>query len=1316
MSRRRSLSDASARQARSFSFIGSSYARRLRVETLEDRRMLALLTVTNLNDSGAGSLREAITTANGSTGVADDIIFDAGLRGVINLASQLPTITDPLTIDGDNKIGLNARGGADGTVGNGDGYRIFDIDDDDADNDIDVSLSGLALTGGDVSGVGGAIRNTENLTLQQSNITGNAASTTGNTANSAGGGGIYTYSGAVTLTDSMVSENNSRGDDAGGGGILSRQSTLTLMSSTVSGNSTRGSFAPGGGIFSRQGTVTLVSSTVSGNSTSRDFAGGGGIAASSSALTLTSSTVSGNYTSGRDSSGGGIAATSGTLTITSSTVTENSTSGARANGGGIRFQQGTVTLVSSMVSENNSSGNGGGIHTRHTELILADSTVSENTGDDGGGISTRYGALTLTRSTVSGNSVSGSVDQGGGIHTVLTAVALLDSTVTNNASARSSGGGVYVGNSSGNPEFTISNSIIAGNTAAGTAPDLRPNPGSTLDISHSLIGDNAGTALTEAQVADGNGNLIGSAAGGGIINPRLGPLADNGGPTFTHALLDDSPAIDAGNSALLIDQRGLPRPFDVVSLPNTTGNGSDIGAFERQTAPSTFLPSDVTVFFETTSDVDLSPTRIIEESGAAVTVTLTVSGGEFAAPADGSGVGGGVTASLADPQVVTLVGRADDVNFYLDNPANLQYSPPAGVVGDNAAAIAATVDGTLLGTVSLNVLELPSLVVDTTADVVDMFDLVTSLREAIALADNSSGADTITFDAGVFTGGTANQIDLDGSQLEVFDSLTIDATALTENVTIDAQQMSRVLMIGTERDTFDVSLAGLSITGGDVGRIGGGVLFNARGTLTLNQSEVSRNTGAGGGGIASLFGALTLTDSTVTENSTRGDYVGGGILTDSGAVTLIDSTVSGNSTTGRNAPGGGIFTDSGAITLTRSTVTGNSTVGSRADGGGISTDSGAITLTNSTVSGNSTAGFYAYGGGIKTFSGAVTLNSSTVSGNSTTDSGAAGGGIFTFFGSVTLIDSTVAGNTAAQAEGGGVFNVNSYGSPTFTMENSIIAGNSAGRGSPDLQYDLSSTLNISYSLIGDNEGTTFTEAQTADGNGNLIGSAAGSGIIDPLLGPLADNGGPTQTHALLPGSPALNSGDPSIPFLATEFDQRGVGYSRVAFDRIDIGAYEAHVTSSADFDADGDVDGSDFLAWQRGFGKANALRTDGNSDDDTDVDASDLAVWTLSYGNAVPPPAGELSAVSDQPLAAASGQLVDAAMAWALLDAPVDDETEAVDEQPTLDASAFASSVNVRVAATPQSRTAYRSEEDASDADDTADPWLSDELLEQVFR
>ena len=273
-----------------------------------------------------------------------------------------------------------------------------------------------------------------------------------------------------------------------------------------------------------------------------------------------------------------------------------------------------------------------------------------------------------------------------------------------------------------------------------------------------------------------------------------------------------------------------------------------------------------------------------------------------------------------------------------------------------------------------------------------------------------------------------------------------------------------------------------------------------------------------------------------------------------GTGAMIDVELIGLTLTGGDIMGGsgGAIRSLENLTVTSSTVSGNSATGFGALGGGINS-SGALTLTQSTVSGNSTTGSLSSGGGIFA-NGAVTLTGSTVSGNSTSGSSARGGGMYVES-AVTLTQSTVTDNHA-NSTGGGIWNDND----PVDISGSIVAGNTVGGGNPDLRPGTG-TLTVGYSLIGDNAGTSLAEAQTPDAGGNLIGSAAGGGIIDPLLDLLADNGGPTETHALLAGSPAIHAGDPSIVFNAAEFDQRGSGFPRVLFDRIDIGAFEFNDTT-----------------------------------------------------------------------------------------------------------------------------------------------------------
>ena len=164
---------------------------------------------------------------------------------------------------------------------------------------------------------------------------------------------------------------------------------------------------------------------------------------------------------------------------------------------------------------------------------------------------------------------------------------------------------------------------------------------------------------------------------------------------------------------------------------------------------------------------------------------------------------------------------------------------------------------------------------------------------------------------------------------------------------------------------------------------------------------------------------------------------------------------------------------------------------------------------------------------------------------------------------------------------------------------------------PDLLRIGSGPLSVSYSLIGNSSGSGITPGT---GTGNLL-------EVEPLLGALQDNGGPTQTHALLPDSPGINSGDPSAVAGSNEvslYDQRGNGFDRVSGGRIDMGSLEVQSTAfrEADFDEDGDVDGSDFLAWQVNFGvTAGTTKADGDADFDGDVDGSDFLIWQTQFGD-----------------------------------------------------------------------------------------------------
>ena len=448
-----------------------------------------------------------------------------------------------------------------------------------------------------------------------------------------------------------------------------------------------------------------------------------------------------------------------------------------------------------------------------------------------------------------------------------------------------------------------------------------------------------------------------------------------------------------------------------------------------------------------------------------------------------------------------------------------------------------------------------------------------SLREAITAANNTSGEDTITFDANVFTGGDNSLIRLTQGELEIGERVSIDGTSVggvvitgdanDDDVTIAGSHITDVSasfggtpgalddllddnsrVLDTSNFDVDLTLTGLTITGGrTTGFVerGGGISFTSGGTLTLTDSTVSGNSTTGessnGGGIYTGFGAVSLVNSTLSGNSTSGFASGGGgIYNGFGDVSLVNSTLSGNSTTGYQSFGGGIFRPFnayGSLSLLNSTLSGNSTTGDRSDGGGIDTG-GDVSLVNSTLSGNSTTGYQSNGGGISFYFG---------------------GGISYVSGDITLVNSTVTGNSTSGA-GGGVFVDNAFDNTSLTINNSIVADNveNATPGtvgtSNDLVPDTDGVLTINHSVIGVTDGLRIT------GGNNLSGTAAMP--LDPLLGLLADNGGPTLTHRLLPGSPAIDAGnnalavDESGALLTT--DQRGE--TRIVDGTVDIGAYE----------------------------------------------------------------------------------------------------------------------------------------------------------------
>ncbi|MEM8680507.1 MAG: choice-of-anchor Q domain-containing protein, partial [Planctomycetota bacterium] len=459
------------------------------------------------------------------------------------------------------------------------------------------------------------------------------------------------------------------------------------------------------------------------------------------------------------------------------------------------------------------------------------------------------------------------------------------------------------------------------------------------------------------------------------------------------------------------------------------------------------------------------------------------------------------------------------------------------------------------------------LTVNTHVDPFAIFsDGTISLREAIEAANTNApagdapagdpGHDVIRFDPSM----SGESITLSVTQLLITESVTIDASALPDGITIDADNRSRHFTIAA----VDTTLRGLTLVNGRAAE--GGAIF-VGGELFLEESTLSGNVALLNGGGISLDGGsrVTIANSALSDNEADGN--GGGVhLPFTGAVTVTNSILSGNTA---NGSGGGIA-NGGTVTMTNSTLSGN---GADRHGGGIR-NSGMVTITDSGVTGNSAI----QGGGGLSNDSAATITDTTVAGNSARY----GGGIhFNGVGLSTMTGSTVSGNSA-NFNGGGILN-----SGLTYITASTIVGNSASRGGA--VFNRSTALTMTGNIMANSQGVAdldiLNAASSFDGDYNLVGDGSRLSDFthsiqgDPLLDPLAENGGPTMTHLPAANSPVIDAGDPAAMAgvgATPEFDQRGIGFSRVVGGRIDLGAVERlRADIDPDFNGDGFINVTD---------------------------------------------------------------------------------------------------------------------------------------------
>ncbi len=725
------------------------------------------------------------------------------------------------------------------------------------------------------------------------------------------------------------------------------------------------------------------------------------------------------------------------------------------------------------------------------DVTIANLTITGgNAGDQHGGGIRNEENLTINDSKITGNSAR----LGGGIYNYFfnayeySSATTINNTVINNNFAESGGGAIYNGQGDSNSTLHLKASTVTGNSTDASGGGINNSSGH-IKISNSTINQNSALYSGGGIDSDGTIKIVNSTissnradSGGGFNTGGF----DGGNATIINSTISGNTATTEGGGISLSSQYGTNN----IVNSTVTGNSAAIGA-GIQTNDYGRIAVTVTssIIAGNTDDRDVNGKSIISEgnnligNGDGASAFINRFNGDIVGTAD----------DPIDPQLGELQDNGGDTLTHALLPESIAIntgSNPKELTTDQRGAGFERVlfDAPDIGAVEADTDSIYEPIVPpepmertvTTLDDEDDGDLSAddiSLREAILI---SNPGDTIVFDSSL-SGGT---ITLALGELAVDKSLTIRGLG-ADNLTIDADNNSRVFNVDDGSNTkMDVTIAKLTITGGNAAEQGGGGISNQE-NLIVNEAIITNNSADSG--------------------------IGGGVLTKDNATTTINySTISDNST----GSGGGIFNSSSTTTINYSTISGNSATQS---GGGVASTGfygGSTIVNNSTISGNSAN---KYGGGIDAFDTFLEVTNSTIADNAAKDSGS---GVSVAFSGSTFTSNIIADNA----------------------NNDDIAGDG----------NISSGGN---NLIGNGDGTIFVNGIKQD----LVGTAASP--LDPKLEELQDNGGLTQTRALLPDSPAINAGSNTAEFTT---DQRGAGFERVLFDAPDIGAFEADTDSVYD--------------------------------------------------------------------------------------------------------------------------------------------------------
>ena len=1098
-------------------------------EHLEDRTLLAAFNpLAATADGTAGSLREAITTAN-ANGEVDTITLEAGTYAldISNSSGQENAAAEgdlDILADGGNSITITGAGASSTFITQTVADRVFQIF-----GGANVTFENLTITGGmavddgsasalasmgDGDGGGVLIEGTAIVSISNSTISGNSAA--GADAGE-GGGGIFN-AGSLTITESDITSNQATAGALGnGGGIFNDTgATLEITGGTISGNSAN---RAGGGIENNAGMVTLTQVVLGGSMVADgNIAGinGGGLHVSGAGTTtLNGGRVENNVA---NQEGGGLwNSGSGTMTIQAGgmggTIIDSNTAngdGAVQGGGGIFNVGGTLSITDATISNNVSTatqaGNGGGgiLIEGGANNSITDTTISGNSADDtgtadGGGILVAGGAtLTVSGGTISGNSANRA---GGGIENNASTVTLTDVTlggvmVADGNNAGVNGCGLHV---SGAGTTNVNGGTVQNNVAGQEGGGLW-NATGVMTIDGTTISGNS------ANAGNNGGNDQG---GGGVFN--IGGTLDIDNATIT----GNFATVNLGNGG------GVMTVGGVVTIDNSTIADNDAaragGGIENNAGSVTL--TDVTLGGAMVSDGN---TAGINGGGLHVsgTGTTDVFGGTVQnniATQEGGGLWNSATGTL------TIAASGMGGTLIDSNTANGDGAVQGGGGVFNVGGTLSITDATISNNVSTATVAgnggggilieggANNTITDTTISGNTANTSGTADGGGILL----SGGATLTISGGTISGNSANRA---GGGIE-----NNNSTLILTNVTLGGAMMADGNSAGVNGGGLHVSSNGTTnVFGGTVqnnvaGQEGGG-LWNASGLMTIDGTTISGNSAnagnnggndQGGGGVFNIGGTLDIDNATITGNfATVNLGNGGGVMTVGGVVTIDNSTIADNDAA---RAGGGIENNNGSLTLTGVSLGGMTPAdGNTAgiNGGGLHVTGGGTTdIFGGGVRNNTAA---QEGGGLWNGTGTMTIEATSINDNIASGNGAdqGGGGVFNAGGDVFIQNGAdISGNIANGTSGSGGGILNDAGG-NLTVSDTTITGNTANRaggGIEDNSGQFSVVELTDVTLNGNSAGVDIGDGATAaPGNGGGL-HVTGLGVVNIFGGTVNNN-------------------------------------------------------------------------------------------------------------------------------------------------------------------------------------------------------------------